>query len=272
MDDDIKIEKKPKTFLKEKLSRFRPVLFLKKNIVIFSFLFIFLITTLLGVWNIKRYEIFDQSGSDIDTKVYTLLEEYIKGNVLGKNFFELNSNELSKNLYKDISYVESVKVEKSIPNKVILFTNIFTPKLVAYLKDSKCYLLSKEGYQLEEICKDSEKKCCEAYATTNALYYFSSSEVGIAKLDQGKSKLLIMEDVRKVVTVIEQFKYTVSVIELRENILMIKTLEGKTFTFTFSSDLDIQLERCLVVMSKIKGDNLKFKTLDLRFERPVMKN
>jgi len=227
---------------------------------------------LIGIWNIHKYEIYDNNGNEIDTKVSKTLEEYISTNVLGGNFFKINTTELSKNIARDLSYVESVRIEKTIPNKIVLFANIYTPKLIAILKDSKCLLLSEKGYLLEELCTDSEENCCLNYAEENSLYTLSSQEIDVAKLENGKSRLLIMEDIHKIVKAIEVYKYEIKNITFKENILTIVTTNEKTFTFTFSSDIEIQMQRLVVVMSKIAGDGLKFKSLDLRFERPVMKN
>jgi hypothetical protein len=47
---------------------------------------------------------------------------------------------------------------------------------------------------------------------------------------------------------------------------------GQSFSFSMSEDIDTQLERFIAVANKIKSDNLEFKSIDLRFERPVLKN
>ncbi|MFA7655014.1 MAG: hypothetical protein WCX98_02895, partial [Candidatus Dojkabacteria bacterium] len=72
------VEKKPKSFLKEKMMRFKPVVLIKENIFLFSFFLIFSLSLLFGLWNINRYEIVNIKGKDIERSVVEEIEEYFK--------------------------------------------------------------------------------------------------------------------------------------------------------------------------------------------------
>jgi len=272
MENDIAPADQKKKIKLVKISRNGIVVFLKRNLIVFSVVILLIVSLLLGVWNISKYEVYDKSGGEIDSKVSKMIEKYVSENIIGKNFFKVNSTSLSELMPKNISYVESVRIEKVVPNKIIIFTEIYTPKLVAVLKSSKCSLLSEKGYLLEELCKDSDENCCTEYAQKNSLYIFSSKDVDVANLGNGKSRLLVMEDVYKIVKAIQTYSYDIKTVKQEENMLNIVTTNDKKFVFSFSDDIDIQLQRLVVVMNKIVEGGLKFKSLDLRFERPVMKN
>ena len=255
-----------------KISRNGIIVFLRKNILLISFILIFVLSLLVGIWNIQKYETFNSEGKETDTKVLNLVDQYIQESVLGKNYFEVNGTELAKDLKEKITYIEEARVEKSIPNKITIFVKTYTPKLTAYLEGNKCVLLSEEGYFLEQVCLDSDEQCCKEYIKESSMYYFFSKGIDTSNVGGGKERLLIMEDISKIVRVTESFNLEIREVTLTENILTVTTTNDKTFTFTFSSDIGTQLNRYYVVMGKISGDNLKFKSLDLRFERPVMKN
>ena len=272
MDVDVVVAKKKNTHLFEKISRFRIIVFIQRYVLLFSFLLLLFLSMLMGLWNIKNYEVYDSQGSEIEEKISVMITSYIEKNVLGLNFFKFDSTKLARDMANEIPYVNSVRVEKVVPNRLVFFVKLFSPKMIAELKGGNCFLLSDRGYVLEELCKADESSCCKNKSEELSLAYFLSSDVDISELDNSKKKLLVMEDIYKVVKSLEMYNYVLKNISFRENILKVGTEEGKLFVFTFSSDLDVQLERLVVVMGKIRGDDLDFKSLDLRFERPVMKN
>ncbi len=264
-----------KIWLKERLSRFRPVVFLKKNLPIFLFLLLLLISFLVGLWDIKNFEILEESGGEIDENVSRMVEEYLKKNVKGKNFFLIHSNELGKDLVENIPFIKFASVSKNVPNSILIVLDVLTPEFVAYTGDNRCTLLSIEGNVLENLCEDEEEnieKCCTSYHLEKNLAFFKSSNLSIAKLSSGREKLLIMETISKIVKVIKSFDIGVKEVTLSENVIDFKDIEGKIFRFTLSDDIDIQLARYFIVMGKIRSENIKYTLVDVRFIRPVVKN
>ena len=284
MQKEIKNEgiQKPKSFLKEKIMRFKIVVFVRKNIFVFSILSLFLLSLLLGIWNIKRYEVVDMDGEDVGIDVEQEIGEYFDNNIFLHNYFIFSPKQYQESMYSEIANLKSVRIEKIIPNKIILFVQTHTPKYVADINPEECFVLSPEGFVLEvlskegpEVAEGEEREVleglCVEYAQRNNLALFSSNNVEISVLNDKKRKLLLMEDINKVVEVIEAFKYEVVNITLENDILKVVEVEGRLFTFSMAEDLDNQLKRYIIVVGKIKNDLLEFASLDVRFERPVMK-
>jgi hypothetical protein len=269
------VKKRSKKFLKERILRYGPVVFIRKNIFLFSFLTIFLLTLILGLWDISKYEVYDLDGNEVESLLYSQMQEYIKENIYGENYFLFSPSTVRQDMYLSISRLKSVRIEKSIPNKLIFFVEIYEPKYTTFLKTKKCNILSSEGIVLEQICKDdqgdSTQECCKEYVKNNSLVFFSSPDVEISVLDNDKDRLLILEEIKKVVTVVEAFKYEIEDITLENDILEVKDNEGRIFRFTIADDINVQLKRFMVVIGRIKSDYMEVGTLDLRFERPVMK-
>jgi len=175
-------------------------------------------------------------------------------------------------MIKSVPYIENVNIEKVIPSKLEIFVNIYRPASTALLRETECLLLSEEGVVLDTICKEDTVNCCKNYASDHSLYIFTSSDVDSSPLVSGKQGLLIMEDIYKAVKVINTYGYEIKGITFVSNILEITTKTDQVFKFSMSEDLDLQLERYISVANRVKSDNLEFKSIDFRFERPVLKN
>lgn len=269
---DIPAPKQPTNHLKDRVLRFKPICFIKKNLPIFVVIFVFLLTLLFGLWNIRYYTITDRDGDNIPTNVENQIEKYLNEKVIGKNYFSFSTTSLEEEMTKNLSYVKSVNIEKVVPNKLEIFVNIYEPSSAAYIKNQSCYILSEEGYVLENICKEDTQNCCLKYATDNSIYSFTSQNVDISTEGSGKQKLMIMDNISNVTKVVRAYKYNIKNVTLSDSILEITLDSGQLFRFSIAEELDIQLERFIAVANKVKSDNLEFKSIDFRFERPVLKS
>ncbi|MDY0096998.1 MAG: hypothetical protein RBS01_01435 [Candidatus Dojkabacteria bacterium] len=128
-----------------------------------------------------------------------------------------------------------------------------------------CHFFSKEGIRLEELCKECESECME-YATSIESVYISSESV----LESG-NLLIYREEFEKISKLLSQFGYDINDINIVKGISTITDRKDHTFIFDISNDLDLQLSRMYLVGEKINEQEINFKSLDLRFERPVMK-
>ena len=279
---NVKIEK-PKSFLKERVMRFKVVMFIKKNIFVFSLLLLFSLSLLVGLWNVKKIEIINMDKSYSGEQAGYNIKMYMDKYVVGRNYFSINTRDIQRALYSEVANLKWVKVEKTMPNKIVLFVKEFEPKYVLNLEQGSCKVLSREGYLLFTICEnDTEKEekekkdvlleCCREFSNGNNLILFQSKELVLSSLEYGRKKLLLIEDIQNIVKVIETSSYEIVHIEVENDILEIEELDGRKFKFSLGKDIDIQLRRYIIVLSKIRNDSLEFQTLDLRFERPVLVN
>jgi cell division septal protein FtsQ len=260
-----------KKFRKEKLLRFKPIAFVRKNIIFFSIITLFLISLIIGIWKLKNIEVIevrDSSSQNISQDISTYFEENIKG----KNFFKVSSDSLEEEFLNNISYLKSVQVEKKFPNKLIIFVDTYEDKIVGLLNENKCYLLSAEGYLIQSLCEESEDEyCCESFAIENQYLFFASPQASLSMDSNKKERLLVLGSVDKVVKVLESYGYVLSNMTLEADILKLHNPENETFIFDLNDNVELQLERFIVVISKIQSEDIKFESLDLRFERPVVK-
>jgi hypothetical protein len=276
------VVQKPKSFLKEKIMRFKIVVFIRKNIILFSIITIFILTLLFGMWSISRYDIVDMEGGEIERNILLEIDDYFNENIDSLNYFVFSSIQFQQKIYSEIPRVERIRIEKIVPNKIIMFLQIHEPKYIVDLGSNECNILSSQGYLLEVVSKEGENEdedgnreimedLCINYALENDLVLFSSTDIEISKMEDGKRRLLLMEDINRVVEVVEAFRYEVNNVILTKDVLEINEKEGRVFKFSMTDDIDTQLKKYIIVIGKIRNDLLEFTSLDLRFERPVMK-
>lgn len=268
------IKQASRNWLKERISRFRPVVFLRRNLPVFLFILLFILSLLIGIWDIKKYEIYNTDGTLANEKVSNLVSSYLDHNVIGKNFFLVHSGNLSNQLIENISYVNYVKISKLVPNKLVIFLDLFTPKYVSLIGNEKCSLLSSEGILLEELCTDSQEisNCCTEYVKTSSYSLFKSEEVDISDITRGKKSLLVIDTLSKMVKVIESFGVSAKEIYIKDGVVDIIDDQGRISRFSLTDELTVQLARYFVVMGKVRQDAMKYSIIDVRFERPVVKN
>jgi hypothetical protein len=224
------------------------------------------ISILAGLWNIRKFEILQEDGGEVDGKVHKIVEDYLKKEIKGRNFFSIHSSKLAKELADEIS--------KNVPNSLVVVLKTFPPKIVAYTKDSRCTLLSVDGVVLENLCEQEEdiSACCIDFHSKGSYYLFQSNDVDIAKLDSGGEKLLVMETISKIIKIVRSFEIDIKEVSLKENIVEIKDDKERIARFTLSGDIEEQLARYFVVMGKVRSESMEYKEVDARFNRPVVKN
>jgi hypothetical protein len=263
--------KKPNTFLKERVCRTKIFIFVKKNLIAFCLFAIVVGSFLFNVWDIKKYEIYDLEGKEVNESVKTEISAYISDNVVGKNYFQISPIKIGEQIYREVPQVIDTHIEKSMPNKLIIFVNLCEQKYVGNLKKNSCVLLSESGIVLKDLCEEGEESCCENYSTENNLVYFSSNDVDVSFFDNDKDKVLVIQDIKDIVTLLEVFKYEIRNVHLEKEIVEVQDIDGKTFRFSLATNLEEQLQRLVVVLGQVNSNEMSFSSLDFRFERPVMK-
>lgn len=264
-------ESKPNNLFLKRISRLKIIIFLKRNLLLFSLILLFLLTIIFNLWDIKKYNIQNISGEDIDQKVLVDIEGYLEKNVTGRNYFILSPKDLKKDLYANIPYIKSLRMEKVIPNKLDIYLDLFEPKYIANLKSDNCYLISTEGYVLENLCNEAEEGCCLSSSLEGNYIYLEFTQIDISELDDGKKKLLLIDDVQSVMEIMNSFSFEIDRVVLQDEVLDFYDKDGKLFRFTISENLYVQIARFVVVINKIGDNGLNLGSLDLRFERPVVK-
>ncbi|MBP6921920.1 hypothetical protein KBB69_01095 [Candidatus Dojkabacteria bacterium] len=261
-------------WLKEKLSRFKPIVFLRKRLLLTIFTSIFILSLLIGFWDISKFSLYNQNGKILEGDISREILSYLEENVSGKNFFSVYSGSVSNELVRNISFVKSATVSKLAPNKLNILVDIYEDRIVSLTEKDSCSLLSIEGVFLRELCSESSERvaCCKEDSKKSNYIFFQSEEVGLSNVENNKRALMVMETIKKAVLLVESFDNIISEIYVKDGLIDLLDNQGRLYRFELSNNLDIQLARFFVTMGKVREESIQYSIIDVRFERPVLKN
>lgn len=83
---------------------------------------------------------------------------------------------------------------------------------------------------------------------------------------------MVMETIKKAVLLVESFDNIISEIYVKDGLIDLLDNQGRLYRFELSNNLDIQLARFFVTMGKVREESIQYSIIDVRFERPVLKN
>jgi hypothetical protein len=218
-------------------------------IIITLVILIIYILTILGIFKIKNIK------NTTDLNYVSNLSE-TTNQYLGEGYFSLNLGKLEKDVKNSNRYIKEVKAEKIFPNKIHLEIEEYDPMSYLEYKDV-CYILSEEGVILEQ---NSEYEKCEL-------------EEGI-KLNSkqnilAEDKLIFNTELLEIAKVLQEFGWEISEVVFEENLLEVSDGE-KTVIIEINENYERQLAQLYLILEKVNIESIEYKSLDLRFERPVM--
>lgn len=236
------------------------VVFIKKYIVIFFFFLALVLSFLFGLWNIREIEfrLPENSYTNINS-----LEKSSLG-IKGMNIFLVSVNDVQSTLKEGNGFVKFVTVEKKIPFTLKVSIEEYNPKFLTYSSD-KCVLFSEEGDRIKELCTGCSDECTKYLDRYPAIHLISSSAL------ESSSRLIYSTEFSNILSILSLFGFSIDSISINDGISTFTSSDGHIFLFDLSDDLNIQLNRMYIVGKKINSESIEFKSLDLRFDRPVMK-
>ncbi len=243
-----------------KVLRFPLIVFIRRYILLFVIPLLFLFTNLVGLWDIRNI--------DIHLKKESYLKEeeilFSLDSVLGENIFLVSPGEIESLVMKSSGFVSDVYVEKNIPFTIKIDVKEYTPRYVGYYSE-KCVLFSEEGKLILEVCNDCESSCVQDSSVYSPIYISSDAIL------ENNGRLIFSNEIERIGGVLKKFGFFVSSIAIDNGTTFVESDDGHTFVFDITDDLDIQLGRLYLIGQKINSESMEFKSLDLRFDRPVMK-
>ncbi len=244
-----------------RISRFPVVVFLKRYILLIAFFLFFLISNIIGFWNVRNIEFRTKQDSNVDVST---LGEYVE-EIKGKNIFLVTPSEVEERLNGYNGFVKSVYIEKRIPSTLYIEIEEYEPRFLGYASE-RCKLFSSEGIRIAEICKGCEEDCEKYTEVYSSIIYISSN----SSLENSR-KLIYTEEIVNVLEILSVFGYKIVSVDISNGIARFEDTDNHIFVFDISENLDRQLKRMYIIGKKINDESMSFRSLDLRFERPVMK-
>ncbi len=181
-----------------------------------------------------------------------------------ENFFLTDLASLRTQVIKEHAFIENIYTEKVFPNKVVVHVREKEPEFVVN-NEQGCFLIDKVGFVL------LEDGCSDLKTNYSAKEIFGDDLNNIDFVVNTQSNFYNAEKIFEVINVLNHYGYTVKEVNIENQVLKFELYDDRSFIFSFASDLQKQLKRFIVVKKKIDYDNMDFESIDMRFQRPVLK-
>ncbi len=230
------------------------ILFYRNNKHIFLFLLIFTFFLVILIRGARLFSIshINLSGTDHINGIDKLYRKII---------FFISIPESEKNLYSENPHIQSVKVNKLYPNTLHIIIQKAEP-IAQLVVDEGFFVLSDDARIITKARKkDTEIPTISYYQKL----HFNEYERGeiLAKKDITFSVFFIKSFIRDEILV-----DSVDIVNL--NMILLNS-EGKKYIFTADKEKESQLKIFQTIYTRMKVDGIEYRTLDMRFEKPIIK-
>jgi len=242
--------------LLKKLSRLFFAL-LKKINFLFLFFFIFFLT-LFMISALFKIEIIEIEKESFPNDFKEILTAQLKD----KNLLFLSEKEEEEKIKNNYSYVQEIVIKKKFPNRVFVKIDFYSP--VAVIKNNRdFFLLSYDGRILQTTKKPfSLFPLINYYQLINGYLYKTGDWLDFI-------------DIRKCLNIIEELNklnLKIDTVDIKNEDMLLFTLrEGHEIVFTSKKEIEKQIFSVPIILRQLKIEGKKFKRIDVRFDKPIIK-
>ncbi|HLD27125.1 MAG TPA: FtsQ-type POTRA domain-containing protein [Patescibacteria group bacterium] len=178
-----------------------------------------------------------------------------------KNIFFISISATEKNLYTANPYLQSVKIIKQYPDSLHIIVQKALPT-VQLVVDGGFFLLANDG---RIIAKQRTKIPDISTVNYYQQLHFNEYEIGalLSKKDILFNVFFVHNFTKMGITV-----DTVDIINL--NMIVLNT-KDKTYLFTADKEKEVQFEAFQRIYTYMNVEGIEYKSLDMRFEKPIIK-
>lgn len=181
-----------------------------------------------------------------------------------ENFFLTELSDLREEAIQKHPFIENIYTEKVFPNRVIIHVREKEPHFVASNQEG-CFLLDDLGFVLAQgECSD-----LKANYSVREVSGFDLNNIDFELNSQ--SNFYNAEKIAEIIRVLNYYGYNVKEVVIENQVAEFTLHDERLFVFSFANDIEKQLKRFIIVKKKIDYDNISFETIDMRYERPVLR-
>ena len=242
-----------------------------------------IIVTVLLLWKmelftIKKVEIEKNNADCLDDK--NLLSKY---NILKENIIFINEGDLNKTILEKNICVKNIFLEKKIPNtlKIIINGRKGFARIVKYNDHNQINLDN-----LESSSSSQAALLDWSFSSSESVNYIVDEEglIFTQKEEDNLPMIYLSEQILEVGKKIENIDFSKIVqlfvklpqmnrsftqVKISEHRLQIKN--DQKIVFSLEKDILMQLASLHLILEKAKIDNRSMDSIDLRFDKPVVK-
>lgn len=180
-------------------------------------------------------------------------------------YLSLDSENLERDVKSVSAFIDTVFIFKDLPNKITILIVEKVPTISLEIDNKKCVLLDETGF----VLRVDEANCTEQLVQYKTILVTSDTpkvEFNVDSVSNYNQLFLITKSLK----ILYSIEIPVVRIEIKDNIAKFISTKNKTYTISFNQELEPQLARLMAVVSELEKKGYKFKSIDLRFKRPVL--
>ena len=206
---------------------------------------------------------------DLKTRIKLLEIKNIKGNqkIIGltdyknKSLLLINDETLARELKNKNPYLKALKAEKKFPSILILYPDFYEP--VAVLEASLgFFVLSEDGRILAKTkIKQEDLTSIKYYQKLNYYSYSSGDYLDLMYIKLGLS---FSQNLTRL-------GLPVDILDIADRDMLVCNVGEKKIIFTAAKDFELQKYEVNQIIRQLKIKGQDFRSIDLRFKKPVIK-
>ncbi len=226
-------------------------------------------------FNVNKVEFVTIENKKLKYLDLTEFQNY-KQKLISQNYFKVNTFELEEKL-KGNPLVDYVYVEKRYPDKIRFVIKEREPIFTVNVNEHSCVTLDNKGFVLDKIIKSEEVSCLDQIVYREvSLIKLVNTHLEFEKNKQANSYLV--KNLDKVKNLLEKNKYSIKQITVHGESCQIDTIKYENedsretvFVIDLGEDIDNQTAKLEIIYSQYLGGENQYNIVDLRYNRPVLK-
>lgn len=246
---------------------------IKVSLIIICFLglvtFVIYLLNITSITTITDISVVEYSGGDFTNIEPDRLESALSKKYNKAPFFETKSTELKSEITTLSPYIENAYVEKLFPSSIKI--SIVERIPIATLKNkTSCYTFDRDRVVVE-LNEELDGKGCQTRSDElNTLYIEADTFLAKSTLNS-KIPFYDIENILLTREILAEFGYGLDKVILEQDDYIFKIDDKSSVIESRQEALELQNKRLIIVLKEVEGKALRFKKLDVRYERPVIK-
>ena len=178
-----------------------------------------------------------------------------------KNLLWLDSQTINKDIIDKNSFIKSLNISKQYPNTLVITIEEQEP--IASLKSSQGYfILSSDGRILKKN-KDQNQlyPIINFYQQLNYYAYQAGHIINYVEINL----------VLKMINLMNNIGLKVNSIDIRQRDMIVFNLDNKEIILTTEKSFELQEYQLSTIIKQYRIEGKNYQTIDLRFDKPIIK-
>lgn len=189
--------------------------------------------------------------------------------LVNTNYFTVDIQSEISRIQDSYNYVNAIYFEKHFPDSISVYIQEKQPFITAIINDESCIVIATDDTVLE--IEQSTADCVAKSQRYNTVLIELSGHPLDYYLSGKKFSDFIVDSVRKIQTTVNVNNYILSKITIQEDFSTVELNGERKLLLVLRDDIDEQLLRFSATITELKSQFKDFKSLDLRYKRPVIK-